>query len=59
MSGSNIRFFQNGNLPEKEGHIEIYDCESYISWVRTQVLWKLEKLLVLFQFCHPAEHGST
>ena len=28
---------ENGNLPEKQGHIEIYDCASYLLWVRTQV----------------------
>ena len=24
---------ENSNLPEKEGHVEIYDCWSYVAWV--------------------------
>lgn len=37
---------ENGNLPEKEGHIEIYDCASYLLWVRTQ------PSMVLHELCH-------
>ena len=49
-------------MPEKEGHIEIYDCESYISWVKTQVLKKQEENLLYITFqpsmvLHELSHG--
>ena len=37
---------ENGNLTEKESHVEIYDCWSYMEWVSTQ------PAMMLHELCH-------
>jgi len=37
---------ENGNLTEKESHVEIYDCWSYTEWVSTQ------PAMLLHELCH-------
>ena len=44
---------ENHNLGEKESHVEIYDCWSYIQWVSTQ------PAMLLHEMCHALHWRRT